>query len=286
MIALALPILQALASPEAADRVVDTTIVVSESSQFRLDASAGKVAVKVWERNAVRLSMSPQGGTDFRIDVTDKTLGVVASAGGRVDEADYVITIPRRMAITLSLGDAQVDLQDCEGNVTVKNYSGRITAKGTKGTLSLKSSMNEVVVQDGSGRVTAQSMYAAVRVTNFTGDVTAEGSANHIYLANVDSRNLTATTISGVIQFSGPLHTDGRYSFSTHSGSVMMTVPPPVSATFHVSTLSGVFTSLYPATREEGPRRGRFTMRVGNGAASVDVETFNGAILVRKPDAP
>lgn len=30
--------------------------------------------------------------------------------------------------------------------------------------------------------------------------------------------------------------------------------------------------------------RGRFTARIGNGAASVDVETFNGGIVLRRPD--
>jgi hypothetical protein len=89
--------------------------------------------------------------------------------------------------------------------------------------------------------------------------------------------------VAGVIWFSGPLHGDGRYGFHTHSGSVFLTVPEPVHATLHVSTVSGAFSSPLPMTRENGPRRGRFTVMFGNGAASVDVSTFNGGIVVRPP---
>ena len=70
----------------------------------------------------------------------------------------------------------------------------------------------------------------------------------------------------------------------THSGSVFLTVPGPVDATLHVSTVSGAFATPFPMTRENGPRRGRFTVTFGDGAASVDVATFNGGIVVRPPD--
>jgi DUF4097 and DUF4098 domain-containing protein YvlB len=218
-----------------------------------------------------------------RIETTENLVSVSGSVGGGVDEAEYEITVPRRMAVTVGSGDLAVDISDCEGDVTAKNHSGDISVQRTRGRLTLKSVLGEVAVRNARGQVSVQSQYAPIRLTDVTGDIEAEVSAGHIYLEHVDARTLSASTVAGVIWFTGPLHRDGHYTFSTHSGSIFLTVPPPVHATVHVSTVSGAFSTPLPMTRENGPRRGRFTVTFGNGAASVDVETFNGGIVVRPP---
>jgi DUF4097 and DUF4098 domain-containing protein YvlB len=189
------------------------------------------------------------------------------------------------MTLTLGTGDLAIDLSGSEANVVAKNYSGRISVNRVKGSLTLASAFGEIAVEQSEGRISAQALNAPLRITDFVGEVQAEGSANHIYLTRVDSRMLNASTVGGVIWFSGPLHANGRYSLSTHSGSVFLTLPEPVHATLHLNTVSGGFASAYPFTREEGTRRGRFTVKIGDGAANVDVETFNGGIVVRRADS-
>jgi hypothetical protein len=260
---------------------VDTIISVSESARFRLDASAGRVSIRVWDRSAVRVLATATTGTTVRIEAGQNLVSVTGSAGGGVDEAEYEISLPRRMAVAIEGGDLTIDIKDCEGEVNAKNHSGSISLQGTRGRLTLKSVLGEVSVRQTRGSVSVQSQYAPIRLMDVTGDVEVEGSAGHIVLERVDTRSLSASTVAGVIRFSGPLHGDGHYSLSTHSGSVFLTVPMPVHATVHVSTVSGAFASPIPMTREEGPRRGRFTITFGNGAASVDVDTFNGGIVVQ-----
>lgn len=263
---------------------VDTTISVASTAQFRLDASAGRVSIGVWDRSAVRIVATPLAGTSVRIESTPNLLSVAGSADGSIDEAEYEITVPRRMAVTVGNGDLAIEIADCEADVIARNYSGSISTHRTKGRLTVKSVLGEVIVHNATGRVSVQTQYAPMRLTDVTGDVEAEGSMGHIYLTRVDARNLTASTVAGGIWFSGPWHRDGRYTLSTHSGSVFLTVPTPVHATLHVSTVSGAFASPLSMTREEGPRRGRFTVTFGNGAASVEVETFNGGIVVQQSD--
>jgi hypothetical protein len=276
----------ALAAPwQSGPGPIDTTIAVSPAAQFRLDASAGRVSVRVWDRTAVRVVARPTNGTIVRVEGGANVVNVSAAAGRRIDDAEYEITVPRRMPVTVGTGDLAVDIEGCEGGVVSRNYSGRIAIAKTKGPLTVKSVLGEVVIQDASGRISAQSQFAPIRLTDVNGDVEVEGSANHLYLTRVDAKTLSASTVNGVIWFSGPFHNDGRYSFSTHSGSIFMTIPEPVNATVHVSTVSGAFSSPLAMTREAGARRGSFTVRFGNGAASVDAETFNGGIVVHPPDA-
>jgi hypothetical protein len=264
---------------------IDTTFAVSSSAELRLDASAGSVSVRVWDRSAVRVVARPAGGTTVRITSATNLVSVLGVADRRIDDAVYEITVPRHMPVTVGTGDLGVDIEGCEGGVVAKNYSGRITVGKTKGPVTVKSALGEVVVHDAAGRVSVQSQYAPIKLTDVNGDVEVEGSANHLYLTRVDAGTLSASTVNGGIWFSGPLHGDGRYSLSTHSGSVFLTVPPPVNATVHVSTVSGAFASPLPMTRQEGSRRGSFTVIFGNGAASLDVETFNGGIVVQPLDA-
>jgi hypothetical protein len=264
---------------------IDTTFAVSSSAEFRLDASAGTVSIRVWDRSSVRVIAKPSPGTTVRITGAANLVSVLGVAERRIDEAEYEITVPRHMPVTVGTGDLGVDIEGCEGGVVARNYSGRITVARTKGPVTVKSALGEVVVRDAAGRVSAQSQYAPIRLTDVNGDVEVEGSANHLYLTRVDARTVSASTVNGGIWFSGPLHGDGRYSLSTHSGSIFMTVPQPVNATVHVATVSGAFASPLPQTRQEGSRRGSFTVKFGNGAASVDVATFNGGMVVQPLEA-
>jgi DUF4097 and DUF4098 domain-containing protein YvlB len=273
------------AQSDRQEAAVDTTFAVSASARLRLEASAGRLVVRAWDRSAVRLVATPAPGTTVRVSSSTDLVQINGSASGRIDEADYTLTVPRHMALTLGSGDLAIDIADCEADIVAKNYSGTISVSRTKGTLNVKSSLSEIIVQSSSGRLDAQAPNAAIRVTDFIGEIRVEGSANHVYLTRVDTKALAVSTISGVIWFSGVLYPDGRYSLFTHSGAVFFTLSEPVNATFHVSTVSGGFASAYPMTREEGPRRGRFTVKIGTGAASVDVETFNGGIVIRPPEA-
>ena len=267
----------------AAFASIDTTISVAASAQFRLHASAGRVTIRVWDRSAVRIVATPDTGTTVRIETTPSLLSVRGETAGGVDEADYEITVPRQMPVTVESGDLDIDVAGCEGNVDLRNHSGGISVQRTQGRLTVKSVLGEIVVRDSSGRVSVQTQYAPIRLFDVTGEVEVEGSASHIHLTRVDVRALSASTVAGVIWFSGPLHGDGHYTFHTHSGSIFLTVPEPVDATLHVSTVSGAFATPFPMTREDGQRRGRFTVTLGSGAASVDVATFNGGIVVQPP---
>lgn len=264
---------------------LDTTVAVGASTQLRLDASAGRLNVRVWDRQAVRIIATPSVRTTIRVATTPTLVSITGVAGTGIDEADYRLTVPRRMTMTLGSGDLAMEISGSEGDVVARNYSGRLSISGTKGTVSLRSVLGEVDVRNATGRLSAQVLNAPIRLTDVAGDVELEGSANHLYLTRVDSKSIRASTVNGVIWFTGPLNADGRYAFSTHAGSVFLSVVEPVNATLHVSTVSGAFASAFPATREEGPRRGRFTVKIGNGAANVDVETFNGGIVVRPSDA-
>jgi hypothetical protein len=115
-----------------------------------------------------------------------------------------------------------IDVTGSEGEIVAKNHSGDITIDGGRGSVALKSVLGAITLRGataGSPRKRC-TLSCDLRTLSAMSDV--ESSSNHLYLTRVDSRALTASTIGGVLWFTGPLRDDGRYAFTTHSGSIFL----------------------------------------------------------------
>lgn len=286
-----LPLLAVLLLPQqtigtARATTLDTMLSVQSGTRLRVEATAGRIEVRTWERNSVQVIAAHATTVDVHISATDAVVNVWGSAsGGRFDDVSYTITVPRWMGMTLGSGDVEIAVTGTQGEVIARNYSGKITVVGGRGIVSVKSTLGEVSVSGAEGRISAQSTHAPVHIVEARGDVNAESSSSHLYLSKIDSRNVSASTVGGVIWFNGRFYDDGHYTFIAHDGSVFLSVTDPVNATLAISTVQGGFSSAFPVERRAGMRRGQFTVKVGTGAASVEVQTFNGGIVLKKPDS-
>jgi DUF4097 and DUF4098 domain-containing protein YvlB len=186
------------------------------------------------------------------------------------------------MSVKLGTGDVDVTVNGTAADVSVLNYRGTIDVTAGRGISSLKSTLGEVKVRGARGNVHAESTYENVTVEDVVGDVDVRSSSKHITLTRVDSRNLNAETVAGVIRFSGPFHADGHYAFATHMGSIWASVTNGIHATVSVATVSGAFSSSLPYRVTDRRRQGIFTAVFGNGDALVAIETFAGAIVIRE----
>ena len=261
----------------------DTTVSVPSDTRLEAMASAGSIDVKVWDRSAVRIVARPERGAVVSAILDGAVLRVNARVpGGGIDLVSYEITVPRRMNLTLGRNDVDITVQGTEGNVNATITSGRIEVSGVQGDLSLRAFRGPIIVTGTRGTVIAESAMDSVTLREVVGDVQAKSNSHHVTLTDVDSRNLRASSIAGVIQFSGPLHEDGRYTFTSHSGSVFVRTPLPVNATVAVATVGGAFASSIPYTVSERRRATIFTARFGNGGAQVSLESFSGGLILEE----
>jgi DUF4097 and DUF4098 domain-containing protein YvlB len=261
----------------------DTTIEVRPDTRLEVRASAGSIDVKTWDRAAVRIVAKPSRGSVVRAALEGAVLTVSApSPEGRIDLVDYEITVPRRMDLNLGWGDVDITVHDAEGSVEARNAAGKITIDGGRGTIAAQSIDGPIVIRHARGRVTARSANAPVTVEDAVGDVDAQSTSSHVTLTGVESHNLRAASVGGVVRFSGPLFPDGHYDLSSHSGSIWVKSPPPLNATVSVATVSGAFSSAFPHQVVERRRRGIFTARFGKGSAQVSLESFNGGIVIEQ----
>ena len=262
---------------------LDTTIVVKPETRLEVRASAGSIGVQTWDRAAVRVVAKASRGAVPEATLEGAVLTVAAhSPEGRIDLVDYQITVPRRMPLTLGWGDVDITVHGTEGAVEVRSSAGKITIDGGRGTISAETIDGTIAIRHAQGRVTARSSNGAVAIDSSSGDVDALSTTSHVTLTAIETHNLKAMSVAGVVRFSGPLFPDGRYDLSSHSGSIWVKAPAPINATVSVATVSGAFSSALPYDVVERRRRGIFTARFGDGRAQVSVESFNGGIVLEK----
>jgi len=278
MTTMLVPLLLALPQPQAP---FDTTISVRPDTRFELIASAGTVDVKVWDRSEVRIAARPERGAVVAAELDGAVLRVRArTPGGGFDLVSWEITVPRRMGLTLGRGDLDITVHGTEGSVDANISSGFIKVDGGRGVVALRSFQGPIELTGARAAVTIESSMGQVTVSDVVGDLDVRSNSNHVTLQNVDTRNLRAASVGGVIRFSGPLYKDGRYSLTAHSGSVFVKSPVPVNATVSVATVGGGFSSALPYTVTERRRQGIFTARFGDGGAQVSLESFSGGLVV------
>jgi hypothetical protein len=261
----------------------DTTVAVHPETRLEVFTSAGSIDVEVWDRNAVRIIARPQRGAAVHAVLEGAVLHVQArTPTGGIDLVDYEITVPRRMNLSLGRHDVDITVHGSEGSVDATITSGKIVIEGGRGAVSLRSFDGAIEVRGARATVKAESTMGPITLSDVVGDVDVSSNSNHLTLQNIDTRNLRAASIGGVIRFSGPLHQDGRYGLMAHSGSIFVKSPTPINATIAVATVGGAFSSLLPYTVTERQRKGIFTVRFGNGGAQVTMESFTGGLVVEE----
>ena len=143
-----------------------------------------------------------------------------------------------------------------------------------------------ITVDKASGRVNATTVNEGIRLTNVTGDMSAETTNGDIVIENAQSSSLEASTVNGDITFNGAVRDNGAYRLTTHGGDVRVGLGGATNATVFVRTFQGDFGSDFPIQLPEGQsaRSGskRFNFTLGNGSARIDVQSFNGDIFLAR----
>ena len=263
----------------------DTTIAVRSTARLDLSVSSGRVDVKTWDRPAVRIVAAHAAGITIDIRESSSVLTVRARSltRGRMDIADFEITVPRAMSLVLGRGDVDITVVGSEGEIDARNYSGKISVDGGRGVVMAQTNVGEIRIGKVRGRIKVEAVHGKIEIAAVAGDVDVQSSDAHVVLQRVDTRSLSVVTVDGYIDFVGPLHADGRYALTTHDGWIRLRVPDPIDATVSVTTIKGAFSTDYKYTIREQPRRGRFTAVFGTGAAQVELESFDGSIRVNRP---
>jgi DUF4097 and DUF4098 domain-containing protein YvlB len=262
----------------------DTTFKVQPGSRLHVNNFGGEIVVNTWNKNAVRVEASHS--SRIRVYVQEAGGQVEVSANSRrgiPGRVDFKISAPAWMALQLDGVYTNVEVDGAKNEVSAETVNGDVTLKGGEGYIKLSSVGGMVQVIGARGRLELSSVNEGVNVNDVEGEVSAEAVNGDVVLDGVRSKLIEVATVNGDVRFLGTIAADGRYKFSSHTGDLEIVLPERVDANISVSTFSGDFESDFPVMLRETKKGKRFSFRLGDGSALIELETFQGTINLRRP---
>jgi DUF4097 and DUF4098 domain-containing protein YvlB len=263
---------------------MDTTVAVNRGQRLDVNAFAGEVTVRAWNRNAIRVETTTSGRD--RVEVSSSATAVSIRTQGRhgpPSEVTLRISAPPWVGLSLSGVNTNLKVEGVRAPITAETVEGEVDVTGGEGLVSLRSVQGSVTLRGARGRINLNSVNEDVHVSSSAGDVMAQTVNGEIDLQLTDAPSVDASTVNGDIRYSGPIRNGGRYSLSTHNGDISLTVAEGTSASVAVSTFSGEFESEFPVPLR-GTRQGKgFNFTLGSGSAQVTLESFQGTIELVRP---
>ena len=271
---------------EAQSRI-DTTFAFSRTGVVDLTQSSGDIIVTSWDRAEARVrAYAERGQVRSGLSSSRLTLDVDA-VRGRVGDSRFEVTVPVGVRVVARSRSGDVSVRGTKGAVQAESTSGDVEVTDATDRVVIESVSGDVRASELNGEVRAQSVSGTIEVRGVSGVISAETTSGDVSLLGVTSRSVTATTVSGEVEYEGGIDPNGRYEFHAHSGNVRLEIPESSSAHFSVETFSGSLDTEFTLTMQPGqrttsrPRRYEFTL--GSGTARVTAESFSGDIvLVRR----
>ncbi len=246
----------------------------------------GSVTVSGWERNEIAVTGRSDGG-ELELEVSGERASIQVDAPNpHGTRSDLEVKVPAGSSLEVNAFQADVAVSGVSGRISIETVNGALLVTGAQGELELNS-VNGVVEVSGSSR--------RVHVEAVNGNVTLKGTGGNIEASTVNGRlryeggtleRASFETVSGELVVQSELSPQARVELQSVSGPIELVLPAATQARFEVSTFSGAIQNELSA--DKPTRRSRFTneselvFTLGNGGATVDVQSLSGRILLRK----
>jgi DUF4097 and DUF4098 domain-containing protein YvlB len=250
----------------------DVVVDIARRSRARTDADAAlglKEVQTVVDHRGERASVEtvyPRGRHPYQVNTV---FTVTAPAGTRVT----VNSVSGNVTVREIKGDVAVEVTS--GNVAISG-AGRVPqARSVSGNVTLTDVNSDSVVS--AGTLSGDTILQRVRANRLAVDIVS----GNIRATDVTCQNAQLKSLSGDVEFSGPLARSGKYELNSHSGSVHFMTDGAVGFQLQASTFSGRIRpdASFPLSASSAGR-GSLRATVGDGSAVVVAQTFSGDVVI------
>jgi DUF4097 and DUF4098 domain-containing protein YvlB len=256
----------------------DATVEITKISRGRTDADAQTgmkdVTVEVdvrGERATVRARYPDRGRLPRDVSVT----------------VSYVVTAPAGTRLNAHTVGGDVKINGIRGELTADTVGGNVAVTDAGQLVSALTVGGDITVRNSSsdGTLKAETVGGNIRIEQTKARrVTAGTIGGDITARDVTCDGIDIGTMSGNVEFSGPLARGGRYDVHTQSGNVHVMPSGGAGYELQAQTFSGNIRTdgsiqLRGSPSSRGPRR-EIRGNVGDGSAVVIARTFSGSVTV------
>jgi DUF4097 and DUF4098 domain-containing protein YvlB len=232
---------------------VERTMAVDPRVLVSVCVVSGNLTVRGWDRNDVRARTTD--GTQIEFARNDQaksqpaTEVQVTSNGGHgtrshpscLPSADIELDVPRAASMKLASSSGDVRVTEV-AKVDVSSQAGSIALDKVRGEANVNTISGDISVHDSNGSFTLHTVGGGIDARNLVSAGTGDGFAastvgGEVTLDQVKMQTIKANTVSGEINWTGPLARAGRYNFHSISGRIRLSLPN--NSSFRVSASLG-----------------------------------------------
>lgn len=246
----------------------------------------GAVKVTGWERNEIAVTGRSDGG-QLELEVAGERASIqVDSPNPHGTRADLEVKVPAGSSLEVNAFQADVSVAGVSGRISIETVNGALLVTGAQGELELNSVNGTVEVSGASRRVHVEAVNGNVTIKGTGGSIEASTVNGQLRYEGGTLERASFETVSGALEVLTDLHPQARVELQSVSGPIELVLPATTQARFDVSSFSGDIRNDLSADVPE--RSSRFTREselsftLGNGGATVDVQSLSGRILLRK----
>lgn len=286
-------------APATAATPIDESRPLAADGRVAIDNLKGRILVRTWDRNEVRVSGSlgegverlaidgGAGSLSIRVIYPQSRGGLFNWWGGsdRGGPSNIEVRVPVRAEVVAQGVSADIDIEGVRGRrLEAKTVSGKIRAEGAPEEAEFNAVSGSLDLQLEGSSVTAGTVSGTVTLQGSPGGrITVETVSGSIAVSAGEVRRLDASTVSGSLRLKvDRLARDARIGAETLSGGIDLILPRDSSARLSVSTFSGDIRSEIGEVKR--PRHGpgsSLEARLGDGDGDVRLESFSGTVRVR-----
>lgn len=263
---------------------------------------SGDLTVRGWDRDEVRARISD--GVQIELARVDQTKSSTPTelklttkerrprtGSGCLPLGDIELDVPRGANLKLQTNNGEISVTEV-ARVTATSQSGSMTLVKVQNEANLTTIGGEISVRDSTGSfklhtiggsVVARDLGPAVAEDAFDADIVG----GEVTLDRVRHQRVKVNTVSGEVDYAGPLSRGGRYSFQSISGRLRLTLPANSSFRLlgnlgHAGDLRSDFKL---TEKDSSAKRGAMRQLdavVGSGDASITLSFFSGSVQIRK----
>jgi len=275
-----------LAPPAFAATPINETRPLDAQGQIEIENLSGRIEVRTWDRNEVRITGSLGDGVErLAIDGGGDRLSVRVryprNTPRNVEPTTLVLDVPRLASLDIDSVSADVDVNgSAGGRIDIDSVSGKVAVVGAPGRADVKSVSGDIRMNVNSDSVELESVSGNIALRGRIRDeIDVETVSGNF---EVDSRGerprrIESSSVSGDTDIRSGLADGGRISAESVSGNIRLVMPKDLSARVGGESFSGTLSA--PGAQVNKAKYGpgsNFQHTYGQGSGEIRIETFSG----------
>jgi len=277
-------------APAWAAKPIDETRPLDARGMVEVENLKGRIQVRVWDRNEVRISGSLGEGVEKLVVEGDRDHLVVRvqyprrSSGWsdrNTEPTDLRLDVPLRADLDLEGVSADIDVVGSAAeSLEASSVSGDVVVAGAPQSADIESVSGDLRITLNSRDVSVESVSGDIVLSGrLDGEVHAESVSGEITIDTKGERltRLATATVSGDVHARAALADGANVKSETVSGEITLVLPKSLSARVDGETFSGDLD--IPGAEVHRPKYGpgaSVDHRYGSGSANIRLESFSG----------